>query len=810
MPAAQAVLATSPAVVNGRVRWRANFYNLNTHYARSKMATEGAETRSVYNFPREAGSTSHAEALHSPKFIDWERESTGTTDVTPGTWLWFRETTAHQFQQVKPRLSHRQRKGLDPTSIDNTRAAVLPMLVSPGLFGEPHQSEAEVTRALATDVQPGHWAHSWTGNPQDTKTAAGLTPLLSPTSMQAGSELAKVLIGSVEWEQSASIVEWLLHAATNADSETGVRECDLALPLLEHRAQIKCIMRGCEERFTELSEMSEELATSIYMRWSSGNSSWATVGRPPDPVLTMKSAAAAALRDATLWPPAWNAARLAQEPEGALTRSDVQMHNGDGDASITMLPEFQQIVNERLTAITHCRDFDTQGKANACIRCEEGGMQVYICDNCPNVYCRECLGSAYADNLPEPIQIEGDLDSEMACEGDSAPLESVPWLCPVCASEDDKGEEFAHSAPPLMVAGPEVAPNVASRPASAAAPRPESAWTTSDVQPPANEDSPSGASPIEGDSMPAVFDDGSTGSQRWLRSQPGAEPVSTTLVPYTAVVVVQGHVEQEEGETQERGACPVAESIREAAEPPPSRTPLPSTRSEHLRLIATDNFGWLNDPSTGKNSDDFPSQAVRTAVIAALHKATGKAPSLRKELKFEEGHFVVTPPKEDNWNLDHANSLVKDMHAVSVLVGAHARAVGRPEMAVPFRSYNDKSNWYFTVDGMKMRRQVARIGPRALDALRAELDPAKPDFGLMGELHEAGFTHCPVTRMPIFDLSKCPARTKASFWRALCAISQSLRSGKDHEKVLTALDSLKEEFMDGVPTTKVVKPKRKR
>ena len=95
---------------------------------------------------------------------------------------------------------------------------------------------------------------------------------------------------------------------------------------------------------------------------------------------------------------------------------------------------------------------------------------------------------------------------------------------------------------------------------------------------------------------------------------------------------------------------------------------------------------------------------------------------------------------------------------------------------------------------IRWRTDVAcKITHASICALRRPLNPEKPDFALMQQLHDAGISKCPFSSMPIFDPSACTHELQTALWRAYCGVATTINKrvlGQTNE----ALQELQEQL----------------
>jgi len=167
--------------------------------------------------------------------------------------LLFTQATAHRVTQFQNPLSQDQKAGDEDVAEELVRTGEYPMLVSRLLHGKPHQSAREVALAAATGDVPGRWAHTYTGNRQDSTAGAYLQPLLMPPPIDIGTELAACLLRGTDEEgfhafsANPEAVEWLLRSAASGG---GLDAIELAerVPVAAHRARLPTLISQGRER----------------------------------------------------------------------------------------------------------------------------------------------------------------------------------------------------------------------------------------------------------------------------------------------------------------------------------------------------------------------------------------------------------------------------------------------------------------------------------------------------------------------------------------------------------------------------------
>ena len=221
-PALQCVVCTSPSAGT----FSAKFCAVGERLA----AAAGADAARPYTFPRAADDpASFARALPDSLVDGAAWIDAGPLDA--GDVLLFTTFTAHRFSQT----------GGGGAGL---RTAEYPSLSCVAMHGAPHQSEAEVLRAVLAGVPPERWAHAYTGNVNH-KAAADVRPLLPPPPPPL-TPLARALVGVDAWRASADAFAWVVADATAPDAAD--RDAHTRRELAAHRRDVLPELRAALRR----------------------------------------------------------------------------------------------------------------------------------------------------------------------------------------------------------------------------------------------------------------------------------------------------------------------------------------------------------------------------------------------------------------------------------------------------------------------------------------------------------------------------------------------------------------------------------
>ena len=257
-PAPQCVAMISPSESNGTDIFRFRFYDLSTKpvhiIEHTRMPTSNARVHTLMYVTLQAQaalgrlrsaarSTSPVVTLPIkggkargclPRFVNFGKSPATTLPVVKEpTFVFFDAPTAHEITQWGIQLTAAQLRGDEAVPLDFTRRAEFPMFVSRRLHGEPHQSPEEVAMAHATGTPPMKWAHVYTGNSQETKTARHLESLVPPVQVNLATLLAKCLLQGTDadgvhaFAAFPQAISWLLVAAASGGGFDAIVDAEL-------------------------------------------------------------------------------------------------------------------------------------------------------------------------------------------------------------------------------------------------------------------------------------------------------------------------------------------------------------------------------------------------------------------------------------------------------------------------------------------------------------------------------------------------------------------------------------------------------
>ena len=144
--------------------------------------------------------------------------------------------------------------------------------------------------------------------------------------------------------------------------------------------------------------------------------------------------------------------------------------------------------------------------------------------------------------------------------------------------------------------------------------------------------------------------------------------------------------------------------------------------------------------------------------------------------------------------LSHACT-AKDFHLINMLVYIDSVAAGTPWKCCFFRISGCDHCTMLHASAVETRVAIAKqlkANVKVMDRLRGEeLDPQKPDFRLMEQLHAAGILRCPSSGMPVLNVRACSETLKRRIWAVWCTLAECINKSTEHEQAATALEELR-------------------